>query len=123
MVRRFILHLLASAAALYFISTYLGGDFAINGGPQGYFLTALIFGFLNSLVKPILKLLSLPLVLLTAGFFTFILNMFIVWLAKYALDILAFEGISIFVANTATYLYVGLLLSVANFLIHWLTHK
>ncbi len=123
MIRRFILHILASAAALYFISLFLEGDFAVSGGLKGYFLAALIFGFLNSLVKPILKILSLPLILITAGLFTFILNMFVVWLGKYVLDILAFEGISIFVLNTATYLYVGLLLSVANILIHWLIRK
>jgi len=122
-IRRFILHLLANAAALYFISIVLEGNFAITGGIKGYLVAALIFGFLNSLVKPLLKLLSLPLILITAGLFSFVLNMIIIRLAKYALGVLAFEGIGVQVEGITTYFFAGLLLAIANFLIHWLTHK
>ena len=123
MIRRFVLHLLANAAALYFISVMLHGDFAITGGVLGYFVAALIFGLLNSLVKPILKILAFPLMLMTVGLFSFVLNMIVIWLAKYALNVLAFEGIGIHVEHIAAYFYAGLLLAVANFLIHWLTRK
>lgn len=123
MLRRFILHLLANAGALYFISLILHGDFAITGGMLGYLVAAFIFGVLNSMVKPLLKLLSLPLILITAGLFSFVLNMLVIWLAKYALEILAFEGIGIHVEHIAAYFYAGLLLAIANFLIHWLTRK
>jgi len=122
-IKRFVLHLLANAAALYFISMILNGDFAITGGVQGYFIAALIFGTLNSLVKPLLKILSLPIMLVTAGFFSLVLNMIMVWLAKYALDILAFDGIGVHVEHIAAYFYAGLLLAIANFLIHWLAKK
>ncbi|QDO87305.1 phage holin family protein [Ornithinimicrobium ciconiae] len=40
----------------------------------------LIFGVLNSIIKPILFVLSLPIMLLTLGLFTFILNAFMLWL-------------------------------------------
>jgi putative membrane protein len=122
-IKRILLHLVANAAVLYFISLLLHGDFAINGGVAGYFVAALIFGLLNSLIKPILKILSLPLVLITAGLFTFVLNMIVVWLLKYVLDVLAFEGISVHFEHIAAYFYVGLLMAVANFLIQWLTAK
>lgn len=123
MIKRLLLHLLATAVALYFISVILNGDFEVTGGWQGYLLAAFIFGFLNALVKPILKILSLPLVLITAGLFTFVLNMLVLWLAKYALDVLAFDGIAIQLAHIPAYFYAGLLIAVANFLIHWLTAK
>lgn len=123
MLRRFVLHILANAGALYFISLILHGDFAITGGVLGYFVAALIFGLLNSLVKPILKILAFPLMLMTVGLFSFVLNMIVIWLAKYALNVLAFEGIGIYVEHIAAYFYAGLLLAVANFLIHWLTRK
>lgn len=123
MLRRFILHLLANAGALYFISLILHGDFAITGGVLGYFVAALIFGILNSLVKPILKILAFPLMLMTVGLFSFVLNMIVIWLAKYALNVLAFEGIGIHVEHIAAYFYAGLLLAIANFLILWLTRK
>lgn len=123
MIRRFILHLLANAAALYFISVILHGDFAITGGLKGYFIAALIFGILNSLVKPVLKILAFPLMLMTVGLFTFVLNMLVIWLAEYTLDVLAFENVGIVVEHIAVYFYAGLLLAIANSLIHWLTRK
>jgi len=101
----------------------LHGDFAITGGVLGYFVAALIFGILNGLVKPILKILAFPLMLMTVGLFSFVLNMIVIWLAKYALGILAFEGIGIHVEHIAAYFYAGLLLAIANFFIHWLTRK
>lgn len=123
MIKRFFLHLLGNAAALYFISLMLHGDFAITGGVPGYFLAALVFGTINWLVKPILKILTFPLILITVGLFTFVINMIVVWLVKYALEILAFEGISVYVEHIAVYLYVGLLLAIANMIIHWLVKK
>jgi len=81
----------------------------------------LIFGVLNGLVKPILKIITLPFVFITAGLFIFVINMFLVWFAKYILNVLQFEGVSITVsAGLFTYLYVGLTMAVVNMVIHWL---
>ncbi len=42
---------------------------------------ALIFGFLNAMVRPILKFLTFPIIFLTLGLFTLIINAFMFWLA------------------------------------------
>ena len=124
MIRTLALHIIGNAAALYFIGQLLNGDFAITGGVKGFVIAALIFGLLNSIAKPILKILSIPLLLMTAGFFTFVINMFLVWFAKYALSVLAFEGVAITIGGGwVTYLYVGVLMSVANMVLHWLAKK
>ena len=123
MIRRFILHILANAVALYFISLMLNGDFAVVGGLKGYLIAAVIFGVLNTLVKPILKILSFPLMLLTVGLFSLVLNTLIIWFAEYALEVLDFQGVGIVVAHLPAYFYAGLLLAIANFFIHWLTRK
>lgn len=123
MIKRFIIHLLASAGSLYLISHLLGTDFVINGGPKGYLIAALVLGFVNALVKPLLKLLSIPFMLMTAGLFGLVLNMVVLWLVKYSLDTLAFEGVSIQLAHIPAYFYVGLLISISNGLIHWLVKK
>lgn len=123
MIKRFILHLLANAAALYFTSLVLHGDFIVAGGLKGYLIAALIFGVLNFLVKPILKILSFPLILITVGLFSLVLNMLIVWLLEYSLDVLNFQGVGIVVEHIAAYFYAGLLLAVANMFIHWLIKK
>lgn len=53
----------------------------IRGGhPMSTFLIAgLIFSIVNSLLRPIIMILSLPAILLTLGFFTLVVNGFIVW--------------------------------------------
>lgn len=44
---------------------------------------ALIFGVLNAIIKPILTILSLPVLILSLGLFTFILNAIMLWLTKW----------------------------------------
>jgi len=45
-------------------------------------VTSLVLGFLNALVRPLLILLTLPINILTLGFFTLIVNAVIFWLAS-----------------------------------------
>ncbi|MFH0820661.1 MAG: phage holin family protein [Candidatus Peregrinibacteria bacterium] len=121
MIKRLILHLLANTGALYATFILLQGDFLITGGWRGYAIGAMIFAILNGFVKPVIKILSLPFVLISAGLFTLVINMGIVWFAKYALDVLKFEGVTIQIAGSwVTYLYIGILMSIANMMIHWL---
>jgi putative membrane protein len=49
-------------------------------------LAGLVIGALNLLVKPLVTLLSLPLVLVTFGLFFLVINGFLVWLADKLLD-------------------------------------
>lgn len=123
-LRRIIAHILANAIALYFVSLILEGNFTIIGGVKGYVIAAIIFGLLNGIVKPILKLLSLPFVLVTAGLFIFVINTFLVWFAEYALDVLDFQYVSIVVeGGFFYYLFAGFLISLFNMIIGWLLKK
>ena len=122
--RRIIAHLVANGVALYFVGIILEGNFAVVGGWKGYLIAATLFGVLNGIVKPILKILSLPFVIITAGLFIFVINMFLVWFAKYFLDILQFEGVSIAIeGGVFTYLLAGFLIGLFNLLIGWLLKK
>jgi putative membrane protein len=50
------------------------GDWLLLAG------VSLVFGVLNVVVRPILKLLTLPFFIVTLGLFTFVLNAFMLWL-------------------------------------------
>ena len=124
MIKKILLHILANAAALYIVSQVLSGDFLITGVWKGYLIAALIFGILNGLVKPVLKVITLPFIFVTAGLFTLVINMFLVWFAKYALSVLKFEGIEIIITGGwVTYLYVGLIMAIINMIIQWVLKK
>lgn len=78
---RFLLRLLATAAALW-IATQIVPGIAHTGPWTSLLLVAIVFGVLNAIVRPILKLLTCPLILLTLGLFTFVINALMLWLTS-----------------------------------------
>jgi putative membrane protein len=78
---RFILRLLINAVALYVAIRIVPGIHAQNMGWLSMLILALIFGVVNSLFGPILKFLTCPLIILTLGLFTLVINTFLFWLA------------------------------------------
>ena len=69
----FLIRLLITAASLWAAVELVPG-IAYQGGWGGLLIVALIFGAVNALVRPILLLLTCPLVLITLGLFVFVLN-------------------------------------------------
>jgi putative membrane protein len=70
---RFLLRLLISAAALWVAVRFVDGV-SYTGDTMGLILIALIFGLVNAIVRPVLVLLSCPLIVLTLGLGIFIIN-------------------------------------------------
>lgn len=59
-------------------SIYFGIEFTQDW--QILIFVGMILGLINFFLKPILNLITLPLKILSLGFFSLILNMFIVWI-------------------------------------------
>ena len=70
---RFLIRLLINAAALW-VATQIVPGVTHSGSGGTLLLVALVFGVLNALLRPILALLSCPLMILTLGLFTFVIN-------------------------------------------------
>ena len=82
----FFKRLVASAIAFWVATLLLGDNFTVVGqfniveeyewvGQSAVFLViALLFTLMNAIVKPVLKVLSLPLVILTFGLFLLVIN-------------------------------------------------
>ncbi len=68
-----MLRLLATAAALW-VATQLVPGITHSGSALSLLGVALVFGIVNALVAPILKLLSLPVILMTLGLFALVIN-------------------------------------------------
>lgn len=69
---RFLLHWLVTAVALG-AAAYLVPGIHIASGPV-LIIAALVLGFVNAIVRPVLVVLTLPLTVLTLGIFYFIVN-------------------------------------------------
>lgn len=76
-----LIRLLINAAALWAAVRLVPGV-SFTGDWRLLLVVALIFGVLNTLVKPVLWLLTLPFLVLTLGLFTFVLNAFLLWLTS-----------------------------------------
>ena len=69
----FLLRLLVTAASLW-VAVRLVPGISYSGSWLGLLGVALVFGFLNAIVRPVLFLLTCPLLLVTLGLFIFVLN-------------------------------------------------
>ncbi|MFF1818671.1 phage holin family protein [Kribbella sp. NPDC058245] len=77
-MKNLIIRLLANAVALA-IAAWLVGGITLEGATRGkqiltLLIVAAIFGIVNAIVKPVVKLVSLPLLILTLGLLTFVIN-------------------------------------------------
>ena len=61
---------------------------------QIFLLVGAVFGLINFFIKPVLKLITLPLRILTLGLFGFIINMLIIWVVDILFPELIIPGIS-----------------------------
>jgi len=81
---RFLVKLLVSSLAVFFGAWILPGVY-LSGFPTAI-LVALIMGFLNAFLKPILVILTIPITLITFGLFLLVINAGIILLVDSALD-------------------------------------
>ena len=70
---KLIVRLTASALA-FWAATSLVSGLTVYGGAWTYLWVALLFGLINGLIGSLLKLFTLPAILLTFGLFTFVIN-------------------------------------------------
>jgi putative membrane protein len=78
---KFILRWVINAIAL-FLAVYLVPGVNLQGGWVSVLWLALIFGLINAFLRPLLKLLTCPLIVLTLGLFTLLINTFLFWLTS-----------------------------------------
>lgn len=98
-VIKFALKVVILAAAFFVMSKYVLDGLTVEenpGGPLGiygtYLWIGLIFGVVNAIVGPVLRLLSLPFVVLTLGLFLLIINAALLGLTALITDRLDVDG-------------------------------
>lgn len=110
-IMRIILKLLISAAAVW-VADYLIDGIDFEGSFWALLLVALIFGVVNTFIKPVLKVLSFPMVIATFGLFVLIINA-----AMLALTAAISESLSI--GDFWSALLGALVISVVSTVLNW----
>ncbi len=89
---RFIIQIFVNALGI-FLADYLISGIVFKGDILTLVIAGLLLGLINFFVRPILKLISAPLILLSLGFFTILINMGLLWLLEYFVSELTITGV------------------------------
>lgn len=102
--------MLLAAALLLVASVYDGVEVAGYGAAM---IAALVLGLLNTLVRPLLVILTLPVTVVTLGLFLFVINAAMFWAAAELLDGLRVAGFGAALVGSLLYSLCGMVIDAA----------
>ena len=88
---RFLMHWLTTAVALG-VTAWIVPGVQVTSLPA-LAVAALVLGFVNAVVKPLLVVLTLPITVLSLGLFYFVVNGLLLWLASFVLPGYSVDGL------------------------------
>lgn len=92
MIKRLFIHIIIAVFGV-FLAIHFITEVEYSGPIETIFLSGAILGFANCFIKPVLKLISLPLRIITLGIFTLIINIFLVWVVIDILSPIEIKGL------------------------------
>ncbi|WP_328748695.1 phage holin family protein [Streptomyces sp. NBC_00285] len=118
-MKNFVVKTIANAGALA-VAVWLLDKITLTGDNTGkeawtLILVALVFGLVNFLVKPVLKVLTFPLFILTLGLFTLVVNALMLMLTSW---LAGKVDLSFHVEGFWTAVLGGLIISIVSWALH-----
>ncbi len=107
---RIVIAIAVNALALW-VANALWDSVSIHGF-WAYFIGAVVLGIANAVLKPILAILTLPLIILTLGFFYLLINIAMVLLAEWIAPNFSIDGFW-------TYVGVVVVIWLVNVVAYW----
>ena len=117
---RLIIHWLITVAALFAAAALVPGIHVDGNAWLAFGGMALVLGVINLTVKPLLKLLSCSVILLTLGLFLLVINAFALWLASKLAGSL---GIGYHVDSFWSAFLGSLIVSIVSTILGWFAPK
>lgn len=111
-----ILRLLVNAVALWCATRFIDG-ISYAGDWQGLVGLAVVFGAVNTLVRPVLSFFSFPIQIITLGLFTLVLNAGMLLLTSALATRL---GVAFYISGFWAALRGALLVSILSTLLSWI---
>lgn len=115
---RIILSILLNAVALI-ITAKLVPQFDVTDFATAI-LAAIVLGVINTFIKPVLIVLTLPLTILTLGLFSFVVNAFVLYIAAWFVKGIVIES---FIGALLAALVLSIVSTALSMLLHDLTDK
>ncbi len=121
MLKSIFIRLGLNALTLYLV-IYMMPDIRYTGGLKFFLVAGLILTVLNMFLKPLLKILAFPFLVVTAGLFMAFVNAFLLWILTYLLHSIS-PDVSLVIPTKGSYLIAGLLFGLLNWVLNTIFRK
>ena len=108
-----IINIAINGGTLYLL-TRLVEDITYTGGFKFFVIGGVVLGLVNLVVRPLLRIVSLPFIFLTGGLFMIVINVAILWFLSYFLSIAEFRDVTLIFQNTSSYVIGAIVFGVIN---------
>jgi putative membrane protein len=113
MLKRVLIGIAINGVALYLLVEFLE-EVSGTGGIKLYIIGGLVIGLINFFVKPLMKILSMPFVILTAGLFLIVINAIVLFLTQWVINTMQFQDVTLTFTGMGSYLIAGIVLGLIN---------
>ena len=110
---KILVQIVANGIGLWVARELLAPNFQLAGGFATIALAAIVLGIIQAFARPILKIFSFPLILVTLGLFNIVISMALLWLLDFALPQLSISGVWTYVWTVALLWLANLLVTMA----------
>ncbi len=125
MIRKLLAGIVANGVALYAAVVFVPG-FSVEGGLVAIFIAAIVLGLINIFLKPLLRLVSLPFIVITMGVFSVVINAVTLWLTRFGIAVVMAHPlmgsvgvISLNFAMWTDYVFAAVIVSLVNYVARW----
>jgi len=117
LLKRFLIAILLNGAALY-VLLMLVPEIGYRGGWAFFIVGGILMAILNGILKPLIKIFSLPVIVLTGGLFLIVINAGLLWFLSYFLEVAQFRDLALIFPNIGSYAIGAVVFGVINWIEH-----
>jgi putative membrane protein len=122
MFQRLLVWVVLNSLALYLV-TWIFDSIHYTGGLKFIVFGGIIIGLVNGILKPLLTLLSLPLVFCTLGLVMVAINALLFWLTIELINAINLSGVAVTVDSGWTYVFASVAFGIVNWILNFLFKK
>jgi putative membrane protein len=114
-IGRFIFHVFSNTIAILIAANVVAG-FIFNGDLVGLAIAAVVLSVINTFIRPVVKMILGPILVLTFGLFIIVINAISIFLVPYLLNVLGFSS-PIVIDGYLPLLFATLIISAVNLIV------
>ncbi len=114
-IGRFVFHVFSNAIAILIAANVVAG-FVFNGDLASLAIAAVVLSVINTFIRPVVKMILGPILVLTFGLFIIVINAISIFLVPYLLNALGFSS-PIAINGYLPLLFATLIISAVNLIV------